>query len=188
MLRIRIGLGHVLALDRNGRRLRLIGRGIRRLGLGGVATLERDASRSLDAVAKQGLFDRILVDAPCSGLGSLRRNPDARWRIKPEDFGPLATLQRALLESAASVLRPGGSLVYATCTITAEENDAIIRGFLATRASWRLAGRDAAPAGIRQLLDENGMLRLLPHRHDADGFFAVRLVRGESSQRGAETN
>ncbi|MEE8167083.1 MAG: 16S rRNA (cytosine(967)-C(5))-methyltransferase RsmB [Myxococcota bacterium] len=182
------GVGHVLALDRNGRRLRLIGRGIRRLGLGGVATLERDASQSLDGLAKDGLFDRILVDAPCSGLGSLRRNPDARWRIKPEDFGPLASLQRALLESAAAVLRPGGSLVYATCTLTPEENEAIIRGFLATRASWRLAGRDAVPAGIRELLDENGMLRLLPHRHDTDGFFAVRLVRGESGERGEMTN
>jgi 16S rRNA (cytosine967-C5)-methyltransferase len=179
------GVGHVLALDRHARRLRLIGRGIRRLGLGGVATLECDASRPLDRVAEQGLFDRILVDAPCSGLGSLRRNPDARWRIKPEDFGELASLQRALLESAAAVLRPGGSLVYSTCTVTPEENEAVIRGFLATRASWQVAGRDAVPAGISQLLDENGMLRLLPHRHDMDGFFAVRLVRGESGESGA---
>jgi len=177
------GVGHVLALDRHARRLRLVGRDIRRLGLGGVATLECDASRPLDTVAKQhGLFDRILVDAPCSGLGSLRRNPDARWRIKPEDFGPLASLQRALLESAASVLRPGGSLVYSTCTVTPEENEALIRGFLATRASWRVAGRDAVPAGVGELLDESGMLRLLPHRHDTDGFFAVRLVRGESGE------
>ena len=79
-------------------------------------------------------------------------------------------------------MRPGGSLVYATCTVTPEENEAIIRGFLATRASWRIAGREAAAPGIRELLDENGMLRVLPHRHDMDGFFAVRLIRGESSQ------
>ncbi|MCH7890648.1 MAG: hypothetical protein IH921_04005, partial [Gemmatimonadetes bacterium] len=73
----------------------------------------------------------------------------------------------------------GGSLVYSTCTVTPEENEAVIRGFLATRASWRVAGREAVPAGIGELLDENGMLRLLPHRHDTDGFFAVRLIRGE---------
>ena len=177
------GHGHVLALDRHPRRIRLIGRGMRRLGLGGVATLERDASRSLEDLGQEALFDRILVDAPCSGLGSLRRNPDARWRLKPEDLESLATLQRALLESAAGVLRPGGSLVYSTCTVTPEENEAIIGGFMATRASWRIAGRDEAPASLRELIDDEGMLRLLPHRHDTDGFFAVRLVRGGSRDR-----
>jgi 16S rRNA C967 or C1407 C5-methylase (RsmB/RsmF family) len=76
------GEGHVLALDRHARRLQLVGRGMRRLGVGGVATLERDATKSLDDLSEAGLFDRILVDAPCSGLGALRRNPDARWRIR----------------------------------------------------------------------------------------------------------
>jgi 16S rRNA (cytosine967-C5)-methyltransferase len=173
------GEGHVLALDRHGRRLQLVGRGIRRLGLGGVATLERDATKSLEDLGKDGLFDRILVDAPCSGLGALRRNPDARWRIQPKDFESLAQVQRELIESAASVLRPGGSLVYSTCTVTPEENEAIIRGFMATRASWRIADRKSAPEQIRELIDDDGMLRLLTHRHDTDGFFAVRLIRGE---------
>jgi 16S rRNA (cytosine967-C5)-methyltransferase len=172
------GNGHVLALDRHGGRLRLIGRGMRRLGLGGVATLERDASKGLEDLAKDGLFDRILVDAPCSGLGSLRRNPDARWRVQPEDFESLAKLQRSILESAASVLRPGGSLVYSTCTVTPEENEAIIRGFMATRASWRIADRASAPAALQELIGEDGMLRLWPHIHDTDGFFAVRMIRG----------
>jgi 16S rRNA (cytosine967-C5)-methyltransferase len=173
------GKGHVLALDRHGRRLRLIGRGMRRLGLGGVATLERDASKNLEELAKDGLFDRILVDAPCSGLGSLRRNPDARWRIQPEDFEPLAKLQRSILESAAAVLRPGGSLVYSTCTVTPEENEGIVRGFMATRASWRIADRDDATESLREQIGEDGMLRLWPHRQDTDGFFAVRLIRGK---------
>jgi len=173
------GEGSILALDRHGRRLNLIGRGIRRLGIGGVATLERDATKSLEDLAIEAPFDRILVDAPCSGLGSLRRNPDARWRIQPDDLESLAKLQRSLLESAASVLRRGGSLVYSTCTVTPEENEAVIRGFMATRASWRIATRDEAPAAMRELIDDDGMLRMLPHRHDTDGFFAVRLVRGE---------
>jgi 16S rRNA (cytosine967-C5)-methyltransferase len=174
------GEGHVLALDRHARRLRLVGRGIRRLGLGGVATLERDATKSLeDLTERDGPFDRILVDAPCSGLGSLRRNPDARWRLRPEDLPELARVQRALLESAASVLRPGGTLVYSTCTVTPEENEQVIRGFLATRASWRVVPGSEAPETLRPLIDEEGQLRLLPHHHDMDGFFAVRLQRGE---------
>lgn len=173
------GEGHVLALDRHSRRLQLVGRGMRRLGVGGVATLERDATKSLDDLGEAGLFDRILVDAPCSGLGALRRNPDARWRIRATDLPQLAKVQRAILESAASVLSPGGSLVYSTCTVTAEENEDVVRGFMATRANWSIALRDAAPAEMQELIDDEGFLRLLPHRHDMDGFFAVRLIRGK---------
>ncbi len=171
------GEGHILALDRHPRRLHLVGRGVRRLGLGGVAILERDATKSLKDLLETGEFDRILVDAPCSGLGSLRRNPDARWRVRPEDFEALSKIQRAILESAASVLRPGGSLVYSTCTITHEENEDVIRGFMATRSQWQIAQREEAPAAIQKLIDDDGFLRLLPHRHGMDGFFAVRLIR-----------
>jgi 16S rRNA (cytosine967-C5)-methyltransferase len=173
------GEGHVMALDRHARRLQLVGRGIRRLEIGGVATLERDATKSLADLTEAGPFDRILVDAPCSGLGALRRNPDARWRVRPEDLESLSKIQRAILESAASVLRPGGSLVYSTCTITPEENDSIVRAFMATRPGWRIAPKQEAPAVMQDLMDENGFLRLLPHRHDMDGFFAVRLIRGD---------
>lgn len=172
------GEGHVLALDRHPRRLKLVARGVRRLQIGGVATLERDATKSLeDLLEHGGPFDRILVDAPCSGLGSLRRNPDARWRIQPRDLAELAVVQRAILESAAPVLRPGGSLVYSTCTLTREENDEVVRGFLATRSRWRIASREEAPASLRALVDEGGVLRIWPHRHDMDGFFAVRLIK-----------
>lgn len=174
------GQGQVLALDRHERRLGLIGRGLRRLELGGVAVAERDATKSLaDLVEQVGLFDRILVDAPCSGLGALRRNPDARWRVRPEDLPELAKTQRALLESAATALRPGGVLVYSTCTVTPEENEAVLRGFMATRASWRIAPREDAPESLRGLIGEDGFLRLQPHRDDTDGFFAARLVRGQ---------
>ena len=174
------GEGHVLALDRHPRRLQLVGRGIRRLEIGGVATLERDATQSLVDLAADEPFDRILVDAPCSGLGALRRNPDARWRIRPEDLESLGKVQRAILESAAEVLRPGGSLVYSTCTITKEENESVIQGFMATRPGWQIATKESAPVELQELIDENGFLRLLPHQHDTDGFFAVRLIRGEA--------
>ena len=179
------GEGHVVALDRHARRIRLVGRSLRRLQLGGVATAERDATKALDDLTADGPFDRVLVDAPCSGLGALRRNPDARWRVRPEDLATLARTQRALLESAAGVLRPGGRLVYSTCTVTPEENEAVVRGFLATRASWRVAGRDEAPEAMQGLLDDEGFMRLWPHRHDMDGFFAVQLVRGEAKDAGA---
>jgi len=174
------GEGHVLALDRHARRLHLVGRSLRRLEIGGVATLERDATKSLDDLTANGPFDRILVDAPCSGLGALRRNPDARWRIRPEDLESLAKVQRAILESASGVLRPGGSLVYSTCTITPEENESVVRGFMATRPGWKIAPKELAPAAMQELIDDDGFLRLLPHRHDMDGFFAVRLIRGDS--------
>jgi 16S rRNA (cytosine967-C5)-methyltransferase len=177
------GDGHVLALDRHGGRLGLVGRGMRRLEIGGVATLERDATKSLkDLAEEEGPFDRILVDAPCSGLGSLRRNPDARWRIQPAALKELSGIQRTILESASAVLRPGGSLVYSTCTVTPEENENVIRGFMATRTGWRIAGREDAPKEIQELIDDEGFLRLLPHRpecNEMDGFFAVRLIRGE---------
>lgn len=173
------GRGQVVALDRHERRLGLVGRAARRLELTGIATLERDGTKPLDELLEHGgPFDRILVDAPCSGLGALRRNPDARWRVRPEDLAELAKTQRALLESAAALLRPGGCLVYSTCTVTPEENESVLRGFMATRASWRVAERELAPACLRELLDEEGFLRLLPHRHDCDGFFAAKLVRG----------
>jgi len=172
------GEGQVVAVDRHERRLGLVGRGIRRLYLGGVATALRDGTQPpAELLTGARPFDRILVDAPCSGLGALRRNPDARWRLRPEDFAELAKVQRALLESAATVLAPGGSLVYSTCTVAPEENEAVIRGFMATRASWRVATRDEAPAELRDRIGDDGFLRLLPHRDDTDGFFAARLVR-----------
>jgi 16S rRNA (cytosine967-C5)-methyltransferase len=180
------GEGHVLALDRHGRRLSLIGRGTRRLGVGGVATLERDATKSLKDLAEEnGPFDRILIDAPCSGLGSLRRNPDARWRLRVEDLASLAEVQRKIIESAADVLRPGGTLVYSTCTVTPEENEEVVRGFMATRANWHIASREEAPECVRPFMDEDGYMRVLPHLQKnsqaegpgMDGFFAVRIVR-----------
>ena len=185
------GEGLVLALDRHGKRLRLVGRGARRLGVGGVATLERDATKSMEELTERdGPFDRVLIDAPCSGLGSMRRNPDARWRLRPADLESLARVQREILESAAQVLRPGGSLVYATCTVTPEENEEVVRGFMATRANWRIATRDEAPESLRPLIDDEGFFRALPHDptredsdacRDMDGFFAVRLIRNQPS-------
>jgi 16S rRNA (cytosine967-C5)-methyltransferase len=169
--------GSVLALDRNVRRLELVRRAARRLRLANLSCRAADATRALpgDVVAQR--FDRALVDAPCSGLGALRRNPDARWRVHPGDPARLAETQRAILRSVANALRPGGVLVYSTCTVLPEENERVVESFLRECSGVALASRESAPAELRELLDENGFLRTLPHRHDTDGFFAARFER-----------
>jgi 16S rRNA (cytosine967-C5)-methyltransferase len=169
--------GLVVGLDRHERRLALLARDAQRLGLANVRTLRADSSRPLPAEIGPERFDRILVDAPCSGIGALRRNPDARWRISPDAPARLGVVQRALLEQARPWLRRGGALVYSTCTLCAEENEAVVDGFLAEATEFRRAPLEALPAGVAPLLDPQGALRTLPHRHDADGFFAVRLER-----------
>jgi 16S rRNA (cytosine967-C5)-methyltransferase len=168
--------GLVVALDRSARRLALIGRAARRLGLDNVTALERDATQSL-ADVPGAPFDRILVDAPCSGLGALRRNADARWRVAPEDPAQLAETQAALLASASPLLRPGGTLVYSTCTLTGEENDDVVAAFLARETQLRRSDAATLPAALQPLLDAEGALRTWPHRHGMDGFFAVRMER-----------
>jgi 16S rRNA (cytosine967-C5)-methyltransferase len=142
-----------------------------------VRTLERDVTRPLQDLPVAAGFDRVLVDAPCSGLGTLRRNPDARWRIGPDDPARLAEVQRAILRNAAATLRPGGVLVYSTCTLLPEENEAIVDAFLREAKDFRRAGAAELPAELAPVLDADGNLRCLPHRHDTDGFFAARLER-----------
>jgi len=166
--------GLVVALDRSAQRLALVGRSARRLGLDNVTALARDATQPL-ADLPGAPFDRILVDAPCSGLGTLRRNPDARWRVSAGDPAQLAVTQAALLASARSVLKPGGTLVYSTCTLTREENDEVIGTFLAREPGLRRAGASMLPETLRPLLDAEGALRTWPHRHGMDGFIAVRM-------------
>ena len=168
--------GCVLALDRHARRLGLVARDARRLGLANLRTLQADASRPLDGVAAPASFDRVLVDAPCSGLGALRRNPDARWRLQPSALGELAALQRALLLRVRPLLVPGGALVYSTCTLATEENEAVIDAFLAEAPEFRRAAAPP-PASIAPLVGRDGFLRTFPQRIDADGFFAARLER-----------
>jgi len=168
--------GRVLALDRHARRLGLVSRSARRLGLDNIDCSERDATRPLGDLAAAP-FDRVLVDAPCSGLGTLRRHPDARWRIQPGDPDKLAAIQAALLRSAAAVVKPGGTLVYSTCTVLPEENEWIIEAFLKTSPDFELTRPSELPPEVRSVIGKDGALRCLPHRHDADGFYAARLER-----------
>jgi 16S rRNA (cytosine967-C5)-methyltransferase len=119
--------------------------------------------------------DAVLIDVPCTGTGTFRRHPDARWRIKVSDLAVMAALQRTILRAAAEVVKPGGLLIYSTCSLEPEENDAQIDWFLSENLGWVL---ELPPEGsVAPDLLDNGRLRVLPQRHATDGAFAARLRR-----------
>ena len=124
-------------------------------------------------------YDAVLVDAPCSGLGTLSEHPEIRWRRTPGDIADLAARQRVILAAAARGVRPGGRLVYSTCTLLGEENDAVVDDFLLHHPDF---GNDPEPAGpeLAPVIDDDGRLRTLPHRDRMPGFFAARLRRADA--------
>lgn len=131
---------------------------------------------------REGTFDAVLADAPCSGLGTLRQHPEIRWRRTPDDLAHLASRQRSILEAVAAMVRPGGRLVYSTCTIARIENDDVVAAFLAAHPEFVREGPGALPAGVGACCDDEGTLRTFPQRHGIDGFFAVRLrKRGDAA-------
>ena len=119
--------------------------------------------------------DAVLIDVPCTGTGTFRRHPDARWRIKVSDIAVMSALQKLILRAAAKVVKPDGLLIYSTCSLEPEENDAQVESFLSDNLNWIL---EPPPEGsvAPELLD-GGRLRVLPHRHGTDGAFAARLRR-----------
>ncbi len=125
-----------------------------------------------------GQMDAILIDAPCSGTGVLRRNPDAKWKITPETVKEMATKQREIIAHYSALLKPGGRLVYATCSLMAEENERIVESFLNENEGFRAsaAGAILQRYGLAKLAEGNFM-RLLPHKHDCDGFFAAVMEK-----------
>jgi 16S rRNA (cytosine967-C5)-methyltransferase len=127
-------------------------------------------------VPLEGGFDRVLVDAPCTGLGALRRRPEARWRRSPEDLPALTALQRGLLERALEVTRPGGLVLYATCSAHIAETEAVVQGV----ARWRgevLPISELPGMGLPADALSGPHVRLWPHRHDTDGMFAALIRR-----------
>ncbi|MBI2371203.1 MAG: 16S rRNA (cytosine(967)-C(5))-methyltransferase RsmB [Deltaproteobacteria bacterium] len=172
--------GSLVALDSHPGRLQALEETCRRLGVTNVQTVKQDATEPFALPAGAG-FDRALVDPPCSGLGVLRRNPEAKWRLTPEVPGELQPLQEAILEQAAGWVRRGGLLVYSTCTLAREENEEVIAHFLARHPEYRVEDfRKTRLPSFHLLLDAAGRFRTFPHRHGMDGFFAVGLRRQRS--------
>jgi len=160
----------VFASDLSAARLRRVIENTRRMELPQVHPYVADARKPAIRAA-----DVVLVDAPCTGTGTFRRHPDARWRVKPSDLAVMGAIQREILRSASAVVPVGGLLVYGTCSLETEENDAQVERFLQENRNWRLEppAEGSVPASV---LDA-GRLRVLPHRHGADGAFAARLRR-----------
>ncbi|MDQ1396307.1 MAG: rRNA (cytosine967-C5)-methyltransferase, partial [Acidimicrobiaceae bacterium] len=161
--------GIVVAADVRAHRTGLVQQNIRRLGAGNVAVVQADARR---APLAPGTLDRVLIDAPCSGLGVLRRRPDARWRIQPGDVDDLVQLQRELLGAAAPLLAPGATLVYSVCTLTAAETTGIDRWLAAEHPELD----PVAPPGLPWRPSGGGAL-LLPQTSGTDGMFLVARQR-----------
>lgn len=166
--------GRVIANDIYDHKLTKIQENATRLGISIIETSLGDAAEIGRRYLKQA--DCVLVDAPCSGLGVLRRKPDSRWHKKPQQLSELAELQLNILSGAADAVKPGGVLVYSTCSIAAEENESVVERFLAVRADFYL---DDASKFMPNKTKSDSMLQFYPHIDKTDGFFIARLKRKE---------
>ena len=200
--------GRVVAADRHAHRLAAIRAHFKRLRLRDVAIVELDGTAALPF---RGKFSRVLVDAPCSGTGTLGRNPEIRWSLRQEDLAELRARQVALLRSGLAALESGGRLVYSTCSLESEENDAVIDEAIGASSEFRRLGRDemtatlsphfldrgasvgeldedaglkptaTKPTDIASFFDDAGAFRALPSLHSTDGFFAAAIERKRGS-------
>ncbi len=168
----------ILALDKYPRRVELIEEGAQRLGCTSIVARQWDLTENPDFLERES-FDRILLDAPCSGLGVLRRNPEGRWNKSPVNLRELAVLQRQILDNVAPLVKPGGKLLYSVCTFSHIETDAIVDSFLEDHPEFELENLgEQFSSDWADLFTEKGTLRSYPHCHDnMDAFFAARLHR-----------
>jgi 16S rRNA (cytosine967-C5)-methyltransferase len=172
------GKGRLLALDVDGRKLEELRRRARRAGLSNVTARALDKEGVLPPEARPAAWDRVLVDAPCSGFGTLRRNPEAKWRLTPQVVAGFPMRQLALLVTYAPLCAVGGRLIYATCTILEDENEKVIERFLAERDDFvRVPVKEIWGRAPAETMGDGLSLRVYPHRHDTDGFFAAVLRR-----------
>jgi 16S rRNA (cytosine967-C5)-methyltransferase len=171
------GRGEITAMDNQPWKLRQLVASMARLGITSVRTFEHDLSRPLPPEMREA-FDRVLLDSPCSGLGVLRRNPDAKWKKKETDLAGLQVNQIGFLHCLAQAVRKGGCMVYAVCSQEPEEGELVVKGFLEQEEGFVVDQEPAEQLGSHEgLFDSRGFFRSFPHRHDMDGFFAVRFKR-----------
>jgi 16S rRNA (cytosine967-C5)-methyltransferase len=166
--------GSVLALDTSPRAIQRLHTALTRLRIANATGALADARQA--GHDWPGRFPRVLVDAPCTGLGTIRRRPEIKWRRRPEDLERASGLQREILRGVAEAVAPGGILVYSTCSLEPEETDAVVTWFLRARADFALAPVAGAGAAFADP-ERPGLLRAWPHRHGTDGFFVARMRR-----------
>ncbi len=169
--------GRLYAFDISEKRLAKLKPRLARSGLSNVHPVRIAHENDTKIKRLAGKMDRVLVDAPCSGLGTLRRNPDIKWRQSAEGVMELQEKQQAILASAARLIKPSGRLVYATCSLLKEENEDVVEQFLATHPDFALVPMKEILAEQKISLDMQDYLKLLPHLHQTDGFFAAVLTR-----------
>jgi len=167
--------GELIATDISRSKLTLVQDNLRRLGITSVSTAVADLHQP--DTFPDGSFDRILLDAPCSGLGVIRRNPEAKWRLFSGDITRLAAVQKTLLKNAAVKLKPGGTLLYSTCSTSEAENELVVEDFLLHHPGFVLENLNNLFPAWSELIAFYGMFRVWPHRHGMDGFFAARIKR-----------
>lgn len=169
--------GRLYAFDVADKRLARLKPRVARAGLSNVHPVRISGENDTHVKRLAGKIDRVLVDAPCSGLGTLRRNPDLKWRQTPESVLELTRKQHDILKAASRLVKPGGRLVYATCSILPEENEMVINAFLAEHPAFRRLSAAALLAEQGIVIDCGEDMQLLPHVHGTDGFYAVALER-----------
>lgn len=169
--------GFIVAADVKRARMKLLSSTVQASGATCVRRVQTDLRHSLPFRSD---FDAVLVDAPCSGLGTVRRDPDIKWRRRESDLPILAEAQRVMLINAAAVVRPGGRLIYATCSSEPEENELVIDAFLRAERAFAKVDLRMEPnrhAAIQELVDDKGYFRTLPHEHGLEAFFGAVLMR-----------
>ena len=171
--------GTLVAADVDGEKLLRLVSEMKRIGVSIITPMKADWTTATPP-ACEDRFDRVLVDAPCSGLGVIRRNPDIKWNRKPSDLKSFSKRQQLLLGRLSQWVSPGGVLVYAVCSMEPEETDEVLRWFLDQHPEFMVENipENFSPP-VRPFVDEKGCFRTFPHRHHMDGFFAARMVRGK---------
>lgn len=168
--------GEVVATDISARGLEKLRASVQRLRLESIRIVHADASEESKATL-DGPYDRILVDAPCTGLGTLRSHPEAKWHRQERDIGRLSRLQTKIMRQISSRLKPGGTLVYSTCTLTQEENEGVIEDFLSRHTDLILEHAVSHLPPQAKSMTRGKYFLALPHRHNTDGFFAARIKK-----------
>ncbi|MBW1899546.1 MAG: RsmB/NOP family class I SAM-dependent RNA methyltransferase, partial [Deltaproteobacteria bacterium] len=172
--------GHIAAMDSNRKKLDKLEREMSRLGIKTVETCQHDLT-SAPSKNRFGMFDCILLDAPCSGLGVIRRNPDIKWSESKKNLLKYQQKQILFLSNLAHLVKPGGRMVFAVCSTEQEENEDVIKSFLATHSVFRIEDKyESLPEQRPSILYQKSGLKTYPHLHGMDGFFSVCLKRSAS--------